>query len=244
MAEAVVTVSKTTNRTPTILDLVNRIRRECRLEEEVSLVPGNNRTKVALDGISDAQRAIWTANRWDWTRTTGVFVMSPDLPSYPLFDDFAAADASLVILGANGSKARSTIKEVDLDTFRYQRDNVGDPPSSAPILYAFDSAYLQMWPAPSAAWVSSHPHMELAYIRKVPAALVLGDGASTLQVPDEFTEAVVHYGLWKLKTQMAYPDADKDNAIYRTILREKIQRYRRTEGPSKIRKLRHLSVWG
>ena len=53
---------------PSCLDMVNRVLEECGDLEVSSLNPGTRNSKIALEGLNDAQTVIWQRQRWPWQR--------------------------------------------------------------------------------------------------------------------------------------------------------------------------------
>lgn len=204
---------------PSLLSLASRIRREVTKESLTSLNddPINN---VIVDAVNDSVEDIYYRNRWNWAKVIWNLVWVAAQSEYALPGDFQRLSTEPVI-------NNMMLKEVSPEEWwrnTYSPSwNSNSSLQGQPSSYMVDRSTIKFWPIPSTSFVDANATSPILYYRHPSARLTLTDGASSPDLPVEFTEAVVRYAVARLKIFLQWSDFALDMDRYEKIIQNRIQ---------------------
>lgn len=228
-------VSSNTDFMPKMLPLVNRILNECGMESTATLASPNVRVAAVVNGLNDCCMEIFRTNRWPWAKREGFLKLKPNQSEYPLPNDFYRAAGQLTIPGKPIKLDEKQPSEFEDLMFRGM-EGVG-----VPYVYTIDRNSFCLYPPPSSDFISQYPTLRFLYYRQPPNR-VEGD-TDSLELPAEFLTTVVHYGKWRLKDHLEWPDAANDQKMYLTALDNRMNEVRQTQTMFRIQDEAHTGYY-
>jgi hypothetical protein len=205
------TVTATPSLAPSILYLVQRVKRECGLPTPTTLIGTTDQTAlVAISALNDAVVEIYTRNRWEWKQSLYAVPLVAGTTQYPLPNDFER----ICIDPKSGGYPVTGLSQEEWQQILPSMDNT----TGSPVYYTTHGLIFEIWPAPSAAYIAQYPNLPFVYYRKPPARLDGTDDSANFNMPPEFEDALVSYGKWKVKEFLEYPDSQSDHQKYEQAL--------------------------
>lgn len=202
---------------PTLLQLASRIRREVAKESLTSLVddPINN---CIVDSINDAVADIYNRTLWWWQKISTSLTMVAAQSEYAIPADFYRMASPIVIGG-------SPLREVEYEQWeRYTYTPSPGISTGTPKFYMVDRALIKFYPTPDATSIALYPLVTLMYIKGPSARLTLAlSSASAPNLPNEFIEAVVRFGMARLKIMLQEDDYGMDEKRYEALIATQIE---------------------
>jgi hypothetical protein len=217
------TVSYTPNQTATLKDTVNRILNECGIPAQANLVTSQYLgTVTAINAVNDAINDIKFRNRWEWLKATVVLDLQVGNLSYTPPDDFVRMAHPFTPW--NGVTLGRSLQELTPDEYWQMIPSSGTMTPGTPYCYMVDSNVINLWPTPNADFIALWPQLLYTYFKGPARPLGAADQALAIDVPPEFTEAVVAFGKWKIKLMLEFPDWQAEQARYEQVIRVQMNR--------------------
>lgn len=205
------TVAQTPPQMPSILSMVQRVKRECGETIPTTLVGTTNKGDlVTLDALNDAANDIYHRKRWEWNESLYGLKLESGHSQYPLPYDFMRM--------AQEPKLGGTILQYMEEADFYEVYGTGHPLDGGPLFYTVHGSIFEMSPTPNDEIVSQYPILGFKYYRMPPTRLDGSDNEANLNLPPQFLECIVAFGKWKLKELLEYPDAVSDYRRYNETL--------------------------
>ena len=216
---------------PSCLTMVNRVLEECGDLTVASLNPGTRNSKIALEGMNDAQSEIWKRQRWPWQRQTYNLSLVAGQGDYALPDRFDRL-AEPLNLGAVGSF--QNLKEFTDE--EWNQLNMGVPATDGtPRGFKISNVTMTMTPAPSAEFVALYPQLIFTYFQAMPNRRGVTDDNNSWDVPGSFYDEMISYGKSKLKQYLGFPDWQVDMGTFEQGMRSQLNKVREGRAPAKMR---------
>lgn len=216
---------------PSCLEMVNRVLEECGDLTVVSLNPGNRNSKIALEGLNDAQSAIWGWQRWPWIRNTYNLTLVASQADYALparFDRLAAP----LRLGVNGQFANLEEKTPE----EWNAMCLGIPlTDGSPRIFKISDNTLTMTPAPSAEFIAQYPTLQFDYFLDLPDRRGITDSNNSFDVPAKFYDVMISFGKSKLKQYLGAPDWQVDRQDFEKGMRDNLNQVRQGRVQARVR---------
>ena len=204
-------VSPTPSLMPSILSMVQRVKRECGLPEPTTLVGTTDKTAiVALDALNDAAVDIYSRKRWEWQESLYGITLVAGTAQYALPADFMRMAQPPE---AGGYPIVGLTEEE-----WYQVVPAQTAVSGSPQYYTVHGYIFEVWPVPSSDYITQYPILPFVYYRQPPQRLDGSDDAANLNLPPEFVECLITYGKFKVKAFLEYPDATGEIQLYEKLL--------------------------
>ena len=204
-------VLQTPSQMPSILAMVQRVKRECGLPEPTTLIGTTDKTAiVVLDALNDATVDVYMRNRWEWKQCLYGLPLQTNVTQYALPSDFERMcidpkSAGYPISGLSQEEWQQQIPAVSIT-------------SGQPQYFTIHGYIFEIWPSPNAEFITNYPILPFTYYRLPPNRLSLLDDSANINVPPEFEDALISFAKWKTKSFLEYPDADADHARYEQAL--------------------------
>lgn len=216
---------------PSCLTMVNRVLEECGDLEVVSMNPGTRNSKIALEGMNDAQTEIWTRQRWPWQRQTYNLTLVTGQADYALPDRFDRL-AEPLRLTVNGSF--QALKEFTDE--EWAQMNLGVPSTyGSPRGFRISNTTLTMTPAPSSEFVALYPQLVFTYFQQIPDRRGVTDDNNSWDVPGDFYDVMILFGKSRLKQYIGMEDWQADAANFEKGMRIHFNKVRQGRPPAKMR---------
>lgn len=213
---------------PTLLDMTNRVLRECGSYTVSTLNPGSVHSQVALDALSDGLWHIYARNRWMWAKKTQWINFASNQTDYMLNGDFdrLAIDPQL-----NGY----VLNEYTPDEWSKRVQTVTPTQTGGPVAYKIETNTISFFPTPIDATVAAFPQIAVTYYANPGSRFDITDGGISPPIPVDFVECLVSYAKWKLKLFLEYPDAEADHARFEQLLQTQMNRNFHGRKPNQVR---------
>lgn len=217
------TVQFTPNQTPTLKEFVNRILNECGLQSQADLVTSQFLgSTVAINAANDGVNDIKFRNRWEWLKRTAVVGLIPGVNSYPMTADFVRM--AHPFCAWNGIVKSIPLNEKTPDEWYQLVPTLPAGSAGTPQFYMVDSNVVTIYPTPDTNFVTSWPNLQYVYFQGPQRPLGAADQALAIDIPPDFTEALVAFGKWKMKLFLEYPDWQVEQQRYEQCLRVQMNR--------------------
>jgi hypothetical protein len=204
-------VIQTPSQMPSILAMVQRVKRECGLPVPTTLVGTTDMTAmVVLSALGDATVDIYVRKRWEWKQSLYGLPLVVGATQYPLPADFErmCTDPTAAGYPVRGLSLEEWQMMVPMTSI-----NAGSPQ-----YYTVHGFIFEIWPAPNAEYIAQYPILPFIYYRKPPRRLDGTDDSDNINLPPEFEDALIAYGKWKTKEFLEYPDSQSDHQRYEVAL--------------------------
>lgn len=234
------TVQATYPGMPKLLDVANRVLRECGAYTVNSLNPGNIQSQVVLDALGDGLWQIYNRKRWQWTNTTISISLVANQADYPLPADF---DRVSVLPTYNGLTLREFTQD-EWNTAILPVSSQGQSDAGSPSCFKVSPAVLTLWPTPTSAAIAVVPSLQFSYYKTPGLRFDNTDDAIPPNLPVEFLDCLVTFGKWRLKTFLEYPDAMTEAQRFEQLLQVQMNRDDRGRKPNQMRSLYGPSMIG
>ena len=216
---------------PSCLTMVNRVLEECGDLTVSSMNPGTRNSKIALEGLNDAQTEIWERQRWPWQRQTYNLSLVASQGDYALPDRFDRL-AEPLNLGAVGSF--QNLKEFTDE--EWNQLNMGVPATAGtPRGFKISNVTLTMTPAPSTEFVALYPQLIFTYFQEIPDRRGVTDDNNSFDVPGHFYDAMISFGKSRLKQYLQFPDWQMDMQDFDKGMRVHLNKVREGRAPARVR---------
>jgi len=206
---------------PVALDMVNRVQRECGVEQITSMASGNDRSEVVREALNDSIIDLYNRARWEWLQETYFIPLVAGVDSYQLPQNFDRLAMPVRL-------TNTPMKEYTPLDWPYYIPTVDPGGQGGPHSYMVKNQVLSVFPAPTSDTVTTNPQFVLAYYKhpgvRIPASAA-GD-AMTWDVPPEFVEPLITFGKWKLKLYLEYPDSQADMGRYEQLIQQNMNKRR------------------
>lgn len=211
---------------PSLLEIIKRVHRECRLATITALDETVGKTQLCIDAVNDAQRDIWNRNDWDWKKREGSITVVADQSSYVLPGDYDRSDGWPTFGGVN------RIQELTETQFW---DRVGSPTnagwtSGRPEICYVQGSSIRFYLPPSSDFQASFPTIQLRYFVTPPRVMAAADQGDSLDVPIEMVEAVVCFTKARMLRFLERQqfEVEREEARFNSILQRELMRTRKT----------------
>lgn len=206
---------------PVALDMVNRVQRECGVEQITSFASGNDRSEVVREALNDSIIDIYNRARWEWLLQVYSIPLVASQDQYQLPQNFDR-------LAMPCRLTNTPMKEYTALDWPYYIPTVDTGGEGAPHSYMVHNQILSVFPPPDSGTVTTNPQFLLAYYKhpgtRIPASAA-GD-AMTWDIPNEFVEPMIVFGKWKLKLFLEYPDSQAEFARYEQMIQQNLNKRR------------------
>ena len=192
---------------PSILAMVQRVKRECGLPVPTTLVGTTDQTAlVVLEALNDATVDIYMRARWEWKQCLYGLPLVAGTTQYALPADFERMcidpkSAGYPISGLSQEEWQQQIPAVSIT-------------SGQPQYFTTHGYIFEIWPSPNAEFITNYPILPFTYYRLPPGRLDGSDDGANINIPAEFASALNCYGKWKTKEFLEYPDSQLDHQRY------------------------------
>ena len=206
---------------PTALDIINRVQRECGVEQIVTMASPNDRSEVAREAINDAVIDIYNRARWEWLVNVYNIRLVPSQDSYQLPQNFDRLARPVQVTNV-------PMKEHTALDWPYYIPTIDTGGEGRPHSYMIQNQILSIYPPPNQAAIDQYQFMVFAYY-KHPGVRIAANAASdkqTWDVPAQFIEPLVVFGKAKLKTYLEYPDAQAELMRYEQLIQQNLNKRR------------------
>ena len=198
---------------PVALDMVNRVQRECGVEQISSMASSNDRSEVVREALNDGIIDLYSRARWEWLVNAYYINLVAGQSSYQLPQNFST-------LAAPAQVTNSPMTEYTPLDWPYYIPTMQNTGTGGPHSYYVQNGVINIFPTPDANVIATYPIMKIAYVKnpgvRIPASAA-GD-AMTWDIPPEFVEPLIAFGKWKLKSYLEYPDFQTDQARYSELI--------------------------
>lgn len=206
---------------PVALDMVNRVQRECGVEQITSFASGNDRSEVVREALNDCIIDLYNRGRWEWLEQVYVIPLVAGQDEYQLPQNFDRLAMPVRL-------TNTPMKEYTALDWPYYIPTIDPGGQGGPHSYMVHNQILTVFPAPDSGTVTAYPTMVMAYYKhpgvRIPASAA-GD-AMTWDIPPEFVEPMVIFGKWKLKLYLEYPDSQADMMRYEQLIQQNLNKRR------------------
>lgn len=204
-------VTQTPVQMPSILSMVQRVKRECGLTEPTTLAGTTDKQSlIVLDALSDATVEIFVRKRWEWRESVYGLVLTAGVSQYPLPADFEQ-------IAQDPKSAGYPIKGQTEEEWQQSVPGLAIV-SGQPQIYTVHGSIFEIWPPPNQGYIDQYPILPFSYYRLPPARLDGSDDNANLNLPPDFVECLISFAKWKLKGVLEYPDAQLDFQRYEMAL--------------------------
>lgn len=192
---------------PSILAMVQRVKRECGLPVPTTLVGTTDQQAiVALMALNDGANDIWNRKRWEWKQCLTAIPLVAGTVQYALPADF---ERECIPPTAGGYPVKGLTQEEWQQVIPVSNSQAGSP-----IYYTMHNKILEIWPVPNADYVAAYPTLPFTYYRLPPAYLDGSDDSANISLPPIFQDALNSFAKWKTKEFLEYPDSGLDRGRY------------------------------
>lgn len=207
--------------TPTALDVVNRVQRECGVEQIVSMASSNDRSEVVREAINDAVIDIYNRARWEWLVNVYHIRLISGQDSYQLPQNFDRLARPVQV-------SNTPMKEYTALDWPYYIPTIDPGGQGQPHSYMIQNQILSVFPAPNQEAIDQHAFLVFAYYKHPGVRMPATSAADkqTWDVPPQFIEPLVSFGKWKLKTYLEYPDAQAEVMRYEQLIQQNLNKRR------------------
>lgn len=211
---------------PSCLTLVNAILKEIGAPGATSLYPGNKNSDIVLEALNDVTADIYNRGRFEFQKTDYTFALVAGQNEYALPADFIRMQLPLRVTGSTmATMIERTAEE-------YWSESYGSPSivatSGSPRIFYVGAGKIHFWPAPDAGYIANAPNLTYTYFKNVPARMSNTDGASSIDLPIEFYDAVKKYGKARIKEYLGFDDFTFNYQQYEQALQ--VQQNRARQG--------------
>lgn len=216
---------------PSCLTMVNRVLEECGDLTVSSMNPGTRNSKIALEGLNDAQTEIWERQRWPWQRQTYNLSLVAGQSAYAMPDRFDRL-AEPLNLGAVGSF--QNLKEFTDE--EWNQLNMGVPATSGtPRGFKISNVTMTITPAPSTEFVALYPQLIFTYFQEIPDRRGITDDNNSFDAPGHFYDAMIAFGKSRLKQYLQFPDWQMDMQDFEKGMKVHLNKVREGRAPARVR---------
>jgi len=200
-------VSQVPSLMPSILSLVQRVKRECGLPEPSTLIGTTDKTAiVALDALNDCAVDIYSRKRWEWQESLYGVPLVAGTVQYALPTDFQR-------MAQPPMSAGYPVQWLTEEEW-YQFVPGVSTTSGSPQYATAHGLIFEIWPTPTQDYIDQYPILPFTYYRQPPARLDGSDDSDNINLPVEFVECLIAFGRWKVKAFLEYPDAQREEGVY------------------------------
>lgn len=206
---------------PLALDLVNRVQRECGVEQIVTMASPNKRSEVVREALNDAVVDIYNRARWEWLVTTHNIRIIAGRDQYQLPQNFDRLARPVQI-------SNVPMKEYTAIDWPYYVPVVDAGGQGQPNCYMVHNQILSVYPQPNQAVLDQFQFIICTYYKHAGERLqaVATSDLETWDIPPQFVEPLVVFGKYKLKLFLEYPDAQAEVQRYEQLIQQNMNKRR------------------